>query len=74
MKWASRKHSGETIEGVLTLALMLLAVHWLCDYPLQGDFLSKAKQNGPLRVYHLIAHVGTKAAALQWSRGISGSG
>ncbi|WFU89745.1 hypothetical protein QA644_10775 [Rhizobium sp. CC1099] len=26
------------IETVLTLALMLLAMHWLCDYPLQGSF------------------------------------
>lgn len=24
-------------------ALMLLAGHALCDYPLQGDFLAKAK-------------------------------
>jgi F0F1-type ATP synthase assembly protein I len=25
---------GEIMESVLTLALMLLAVHWLLDYPL----------------------------------------
>ncbi|NLS07849.1 DUF3307 domain-containing protein [Rhizobium sp. P32RR-XVIII] len=52
------------MESVLTLALMLLAVHWLLDYPLQGDFLSKAKQSGPLRVYHLIAHSGIQGAGV----------
>lgn len=29
---------------MLTLLLMLLFVHALCDYPLQGDFLSRAKR------------------------------
>jgi hypothetical protein len=52
------------IETVLTLALMLLAMHWLCDYPLQGQFLSDAKQSGPLRVYHLIAHSGIQGAGV----------
>ncbi|WP_245958447.1 DUF3307 domain-containing protein [Pelagibacterium sediminicola] len=42
----------------MTLTLMLLAVHWVADYPLQGDFLAQAKQKGPLRVYHLVAHAG----------------
>lgn len=28
---------------VLHLLLLLLAVHALCDFPLQGDFLAKAK-------------------------------
>ncbi|WP_199097195.1 DUF3307 domain-containing protein [Dyella sp. ASV21] len=27
----------------MMLLLLLLAVHALCDYPLQGDFLSRAK-------------------------------
>ncbi len=27
----------------MSLLLLLLAAHALCDYPLQGDFLSKAK-------------------------------
>lgn len=27
----------------MTLLLLLLAAHCLCDYPLQGDFLAKAK-------------------------------
>ena len=52
------------IEQMLMLALMLLAVHWLCDYPLQGQFLSDAKQKGPLRVYHLIAHAGIQGAGV----------
>ncbi len=46
------------MEAALTLTLMLLAVHWVADYPLQGDFLAQAKQKGPLRVYHLVAHAG----------------
>ncbi|MGR9317300.1 hypothetical protein ACU8LZ_12715 [Rhizobium leguminosarum] len=25
-------------EQVLMLALMLIGAHWLCDYPLQGQF------------------------------------
>lgn len=52
------------IESILWLALMLLAVHWLLDYPLQGQFLSDAKQSGPLRVYHLIAHSGIQGAGV----------
>jgi hypothetical protein len=31
---------------------------------LQGDFLSKAKQSGPLRVYHLVAHSGIQGAGV----------
>lgn len=46
------------------LLLMLLAAHWVADYPLQGDFLAKAKQQGPLRVYHLIAHSGIHGGAV----------
>lgn len=40
------------------IAFLLLAGHWLADYPLQGDFLVRAKQCGPHRIYHLIAHAG----------------
>lgn len=49
------------MEIVFTIFLLLLVGHWLADYPLQGDFLAKAKQDGPLRVYHLIAHSGIHA-------------
>ena len=41
-----------------TLLFLLLAAHWVADYPLQGDFLANAKQRGPLRIYHLVAHAG----------------
>lgn len=43
---------------ILSLGLLLCAGHWLADYALQSDFLVKAKIQGPLRVYHLIAHAG----------------
>ncbi|SCW95341.1 DUF3307 domain-containing protein [Ancylobacter rudongensis] len=46
------------------LLLTLLAAHWICDYPLQGEFLARAKAEGPLRVYHLIAHAGIHAGAV----------
>lgn len=46
------------------LALLLLAAHWVADYPLQGDFLAKAKFEGPLRLYHLIAHAGIHGGAV----------
>jgi hypothetical protein len=54
---------------ILMLALMLLGAHWLADYPLQGEFLSGAKQNGPLRVYHLIAHAGIQGAGVALATG-----
>lgn len=43
---------------------MLLAAHWVADYPLQGDFLATAKRAGPLRAYHLIAHAGIQGAGV----------
>ena len=46
------------------LLLMLLAAHWVADYPLQGDFLAKAKFQGPLRAYHLVAHAGIHGGAV----------
>lgn len=50
------------METLFILFFLLLAGHWLADYPLQGDFLATAKQKGPLRVYHLIAHSGIHGA------------
>ncbi len=38
------------------LIALLVAAHFVADYPLQGDFLAKAKFNGPLRVWHLFGH------------------
>lgn len=35
---------------------LLIAGHFVADYPLQGDFLAKAKAQGPLRVWHLFGH------------------
>ena len=52
------------MESLLMLGLMLLAAHWVADYPLQGEFLSTAKAKGPLRVYHLIAHAGIHGGAV----------
>lgn len=49
---------------ILQLTLFLLAAHWVADYPLQGDFLAKAKADGPLRAYHLIAHAGIHGCAV----------
>ena len=52
------------MEAMLLTLLMLLGAHWVCDYPLQGEFLATAKQKGPLRVYHLTAHAGIHGAAV----------
>ncbi|WP_245472045.1 DUF3307 domain-containing protein [Rhizobium jaguaris] len=52
------------MEQILTTALMLLGAHWVCDYPLQGEFLATAKVKGPLRFYHLVAHAGIHGAAV----------
>lgn len=49
---------------MVEIALFLLAAHWVADYPLQGDFLASAKQNGPLRIYHLVAHAGIHGGAV----------
>lgn len=46
------------MSEAVTLLLALLGAHWIADYPLQGDFLARAKAEGPLRVYHLAAHAG----------------
>lgn len=52
------------IEQLFTLLFLLFVVHWVCDYPLQGDFLSKAKKSGPLANYHLVAHSGIQAGGV----------
>lgn len=52
------------MEQILLLAVLLLGSHWLCDYPLQGQFLSTAKAAGPLRAYHLVAHAGIQGAGV----------
>lgn len=57
------------IEAVFRMALALLAVHWLCDYPLQGQFLSDAKSTGPLRLYHVVAHAGIQGAGVMFVTG-----
>lgn len=44
------------IEIIAFTALLFLAGHFVADYPLQGEFLSSAKFNGPLRVWHLFGH------------------
>lgn len=41
---------------MVELLALLVAAHFVADYPLQGDFLATAKQNGPLRVWHLFSH------------------
>jgi len=52
------------METTAYLGLMLLAAHWVADYPLQGDFLATAKFKGPLRFYHLVAHAGIHGGAV----------
>lgn len=54
------------MELMLLLFMKMLLIHWLMDYPLQGDFLSRAKALGPLRRYHLIAHAGMHGCAIAW--------
>ncbi|MBO0141490.1 DUF3307 domain-containing protein [Agrobacterium sp. Ap1] len=52
------------MEALMMMALMLVGVHWILDYPLQGDFLANAKFNGPLRFYHLVAHAGIQGTGV----------
>lgn len=49
---------------ILEMLLYLIAAHFVCDYPLQGDFLAKAKAVGPLRVWHLLGHATIHGAAV----------
>lgn len=48
---------------VETFAL-LMAGHFVADYPLQGDFLANAKQKGPLRLWHLFGHAAIHGGAV----------
>ena len=41
---------------MVELLTLMVAAHFVCDYPLQGDFLARAKGEGPLRVWHLFGH------------------
>lgn len=38
------------------ILFLLIAAHFIADYPLQGGFLAKGKADGPLRVWHLFGH------------------
>ncbi len=51
-------------DNFFELLFLLLAAHWICDYPLQGEFLAKAKKDGPLAAYHLFAHAGIHGASV----------
>lgn len=56
------------------LFLKLVAVHYLCDYPLQGDFLAKAKNHrqpipGVPWLQALIAHAAIQAAGVWFVTG-----
>lgn len=44
------------IAGAFETLFVLVAVHFICDYPLQGSFLSSAKKDGPLAAWHLFGH------------------
>lgn len=41
---------------MVELLALMVAAHFVADYPLQGDFLARAKAEGPLRVWHLFGH------------------
>lgn len=49
---------------MMEILIFLVVAHWVCDYPLQGEFLATAKQKGPLRFYHLVAHGGIQAGGV----------
>lgn len=46
------------------LLAAMIAAHFVADYPLQGDFLAKAKAEGPLRVWHLFGHSAIHGGAM----------
>lgn len=48
----------------MIILIYLFAAHWICDYPLQGEYLAKGKQSGEMRFYHLAAHSGIHAGAV----------
>jgi hypothetical protein len=49
---------------MVELFALMLAAHFVADYPLQGEFLAKAKAQGPLRVWHLFGHSAIHGAAV----------
>jgi len=53
------------------LAFLLLAAHFVCDYPLQGDFLARAKAEGPLRIWHLLGHSAIHGGAVALITGVA---
>lgn len=52
------------MEAYVLLFVYLVTLHWILDYPLQGQFLSDAKNKGPHPIYHLTAHAGIQAGGL----------
>lgn len=56
------------MSPVETFAL-LMAGHFVADYPLQGDFLANAKQKGPLRLWHLFGHSAIHGGAVGLTTG-----
>lgn len=48
-------------EGIYTMALLLVAAHYLCDFPLQGDFMANQKGKN---VMILFGHASIHAAAV----------
>lgn len=60
--------------SLLQVAFLLIAVHFVLDYPLQGDFLARAKAEGPLRVWHLFGHSVIHGAGVMLVTGSIGLG
>lgn len=60
------------VEGTFGMLLLLVAGHFVCDYPLQGDYLSRAKGDfaSPMRRYHLFAHAGIHAGMVTLITGL----
>lgn len=62
------------MTDALTLLAMLTVAHFLCDYPLQGPFLSVAKnRRDPVPGFPwyqaMTAHAGIHAGAVWWLTG-----
>lgn len=59
---------------MLEILLLLIFAHFLCDYPLQGDFLSRAKNSknpveGVPWYQAMMAHCGIHAGAVLFITG-----
>lgn len=67
--------SGTTITNTsadpLGLFFAMCIAHFLCDFPLQGEFLAKMKVDSPERMWCMTAHVSIQAGGV-WA--ITGSG